>query len=77
MEIYKHLCEHTQSTVSELVTLVGLTQPTISYHLKEMKDHGILKSSRNGKEVYYSVSKTCPHYEDACVLSFIQFPKES
>jgi len=69
--------ERSEATVSEVVDHIGLRQPTISYHLKEMKEAGLLVSRRMGKEVYYSVSKMCPHYNQECVLSGLVFPAKS
>lgn len=75
MAIYKYLTEKGKVSVSELVEHVNLTQPTVSYHLKEMKESGILASEKAGKEVYYKVNYVCPHYDVECVLSNIKFPE--
>ena len=74
MKIYKFLRSCGKSTVSAIVNVVKLTQPTVSYHLKEMKDAGLLDSSKVGKEVYYSIRESCPTSENFCVLSGIKFP---
>lgn len=73
MEIYKFLREKGKKTVSEVVEVVGLTQPTVSYHLKSMKEAGILLSERAGKEVYYYVNEECPNSGHACVLKGVDF----
>jgi ArsR family transcriptional regulator len=39
----------------ELVPLFGLSQPTISHHLKVLKAAGILESEKHGLFVYYYV----------------------
>ena len=74
MRIYRFLRDSGENTVNTVVDLVGLTQPTVSYHLKEMKDCGILKSRKAGKEVYYSVDPECQVYMDECVLHKVEFP---
>lgn len=74
MEIYKFLREKGKKPVSEIVKVVGLTQPTVSYHLKSMRESGILLSERSGKEVYYYINETCPVHGHACVLRDIKFP---
>ena len=74
MDIYMYLCNHEKCTVTELVNVVKLSQPTVSYHLKEMKHNGILSSKKVGKEVYYSVNYDCPHYNSECILQGIKFP---
>jgi len=77
MAIYNHLnkTEGKEATVGEIVNHVGLTQPTISYHLQEMKNTGLLKSKKVGKEVFYSVNKVCPHFGQECVLYSLKFPE--
>jgi ArsR family transcriptional regulator len=39
----------------ELAPLFQLSQPTISHHLKVLKDTGVLKSEKHGLFVYYYV----------------------
>src|SRR3954452_9908561 len=41
--------------VCELVPLFDLSQPTISHHLKVLRDAGIVKSERRGLWAYYYV----------------------
>ncbi len=43
-------------TVSELVELIGLSQPAISQHLKTLKESELVTDERNGQEVYYSLN---------------------
>jgi len=45
-------------SVSELVTLTGESQPTISKHLKALKDAGLVTSKVSGKNHLYSVAPT-------------------
>lgn len=77
MEIYRFLADKKSATVSEVVEYVGLTQPTVSYHLGEMKKNGILTSKKDGKEVFYSLREKCPHFDAYCVLQSVEFPGES
>lgn len=74
MKIYKFLREKGPKTVTSVVSVVGLTQPTVSYHLKEMKVAGLLTSKKFGKEVYYAVSEKCPVHSKACILSNVEIP---
>ncbi len=39
--------------VSELVARLGLSQPTVSRHLKILRECGVVSSTRQGKAVYY------------------------
>ena len=42
--------------VTELATELGLSQPTVSHHLKTMADEGILDREQLGRVVWYSVA---------------------
>lgn len=75
MAIYHFLTVAKEASVGEIVNHIGLTQPTVSYHLKEMKRSGLLTSLREGKEIRYSISPICPHHNQACVLSSLKFPE--
>lgn len=68
MQIFDFLEGKHRANVSDIVVAIKLRQPTISYHLKEMERSGLLKSEKAGKEVYYSISFTCPHDGSRCVL---------
>ncbi len=77
MVIYNFLNKNkAEATVGEIVEQVSLTQPTVSYHLKEMKHSGLLISRKEGKEVYYSISRDCPHHNKECILHSLEFPEE-
>lgn len=43
-------------SVSEIVALVGLSQPAVSQHLKTLKESDLVVDERQGQEVYYSVN---------------------
>ena len=68
MKIFEYLAKVGSDSVSHIVGVVKLTQPTVSYHLKEMERSGLLKSRKAGKEVFYSVSHSCPYDNTSCVL---------
>jgi ArsR family transcriptional regulator len=42
--------------VCELVDPVGLSQPTVSHHLKKLVEAGFLEREQRGKWAYYSVN---------------------
>ncbi len=46
---------HKRLTVNELMQLTDTTQSLLSNHLIKMKDKGILKSERDGKNIYYEL----------------------
>lgn len=59
-KIYEFLAKDGERTVAEITLYIKLRQPTVSYHLKEMKKEGLLTNRKQGREVYYSVLMTCP-----------------
>ena len=53
---------HAISRVSELcecniVPAFGLSQPTISYHIKVLREAGLIRSERRGQWVYHTVNQ--------------------
>lgn len=50
--------ENRELTVSELVNILGISSANVSQHLAIMKQKGILKSRRNGNNIFYRVSNT-------------------
>lgn len=42
--------------VGELVTRLGIPQPTLSHHLALLRAAGLVQSRRDGKRVYYSLT---------------------
>lgn len=45
--------EGAEACVCDLTAPVGLTQPTVSHHLKILVDAGLLERSQRGKWAYY------------------------
>lgn len=73
MKIFLFLKDKGSQTVSEIVKQTSLSQPTISYHLKNMSDAGLLSKQRDGKEIYYKVNKDCPNNNKICILKQMDF----
>ena len=67
--VFKALSDETRlrilKTISHMTTLCecnlvpefGLSQPTISYHLKVLREAGLIKSERKGQWVYHRVNE--------------------
>jgi len=66
-KIYKLLLEKPRS-VSDVVKRFKLTQPTISYHLKDMEEAGLIESKKTGRKVIYSVLTRCSYGESVCLI---------
>ena len=45
-----------KKTVTQLVAATGLKQPNVSNHLAKMRQQGIVRAERVGRQVYYSLS---------------------
>lgn len=41
--------------VGDLANVLSMTKSSISHQLSKMKDAGVVKARRNGKEIYYSL----------------------
>jgi len=51
------VCEEMYNVI-ELAEELGLTQPTVSHHLKVLSDAGIVKSRRSCNSVYFYVDQS-------------------
>ena len=45
--------------VSEIVEHVGVAQPTVSHHLAILRDAGLVKIRRAGKQTFYTLNQDC------------------
>ena len=54
-----HKLEDGPKCVCELNKFVNIEQPTLSRHLKILRDSGVLKSKKEGMQVYYSLRVPC------------------
>ncbi len=68
-DIFKQLCDrsrvrifwllcHCEECVINLASIVGMTSPAVSHHLRQLKSSGLIVSRREGKEVYYKAADT-------------------
>ena len=57
LRIFWLLC-HCEECVINISSMVGMTSPAVSHHLKQLKAGGLIESSRHGKEVYYKAADT-------------------
>ncbi len=61
-----HALKEGEKTVTELVEILGIPKANVSQHLSILKNRGILKSRREGVNIYYSISN--PKVIQACNL---------
>ena len=45
-------------TAGQLAEVSTLSRPTVSHHLKVLREAGVLIAEREGKEIYFRVNKT-------------------
>jgi ArsR family transcriptional regulator len=51
------ICCCARLSVNEIVAQTGVSQPTVSHHLKVLRDAGLVRTERQGKEIYYSLNQ--------------------
>ena len=67
--IFKQLCDgsririfwilcHWEECVTNLASIVGMSSPAVSHHLRQLKSGGLITSRRVGKQVYYKAADT-------------------
>jgi len=56
--IVDHLGAHDGASVGDLVTLLGLTQPAVSKHLRILRDVGLVRSDPQGQRRIYRLDPT-------------------
>jgi DNA-binding transcriptional ArsR family regulator len=57
VSILQHLFKINACVCGDLVNEIGLAQPTISQHLKELKHLGLIKGNVEGTSVCYCIHK--------------------
>lgn len=57
LRIFWLLC-HCEDCVLNISTMVNMSSPAVSHHLKQLKSGGLIISRRSGKEMLYKVADT-------------------
>jgi DNA-binding transcriptional ArsR family regulator len=57
LRLFWLLC-HCEECVTNLSSMMGMSSPALSHHLKQLKNAGLVVSRRSGKEVYYRAVDT-------------------
>jgi ArsR family transcriptional regulator, arsenate/arsenite/antimonite-responsive transcriptional repressor len=58
-----------QVCVCELIEPLGLSQPTVSHHLKKLTDAGLLDREQHGRWAYYSLN----HEATSVLAALVEF----
>ncbi|MBY0213860.1 ArsR/SmtB family transcription factor [Priestia aryabhattai] len=64
------LIENNECCVCEFVDIYQTSQPSISQHLRKLKDVELVKERRKGQWIFYSLNKESKYYE--FVLSILE-----
>jgi ArsR family transcriptional regulator, arsenate/arsenite/antimonite-responsive transcriptional repressor len=51
------LCCCAKVSVNEIVENLDVSQPTVSHHLKILRDAGLVYTERHGKQVFYTLNQ--------------------
>ncbi|UOQ84141.1 ArsR/SmtB family transcription factor [Gracilibacillus salinarum] len=69
------LLEHNDCCVCEFVEIFNTSQPSISQHLRKLRDVGLVKEERRGQWIFYSLNKNNEYYPFVEQL-LIQLPNQ-
>ena len=67
-KIYEFIKNNKNVCVTHIIEQVNLKQPTVSYHLTEMQNSGLIKKIHKGNKVYLKINKICPHDDHKCLV---------
>ncbi len=70
--ILEHLFKINACVCGDLVLEIGLAQPTISQHLKELKQLDLIKGEIEGTSVCYCINKQAWTAMKKTILKFLQ-----
>lgn len=65
------LCCCKQMSVSDMVDALEVAQPTVSHHLKILKNAGLVRAQRRGKEILYTLNQR--RLASACCVVAVNF----
>ena len=71
--ILQHIIKENSCICGDLVNEIGLAQPTISQHLKELKNSGIIKGNIEGNSICYCIDLENWKHIKSTFTSFFQF----
>ena len=72
--IIEHLINSKSCICGDLVAELGLAQPTISQHLKELKNAGLIKGTVDGTSVCYCIDEKVWHqYKNIMEKFFVSY----
>lgn len=71
--IIEHILSANECICNDLVDILGLAQATISQHLRELKDAGLIRGKIEGNSVCYCIDQeTWNHYKEQLIGFFVK-----
>ncbi|EMR03639.1 ArsR/SmtB family transcription factor [Cesiribacter andamanensis] len=70
--ILQELLQKNSCQCGELVSTIGLAQPTVSQHLKELKHAGLIRGSIEGSRICYCIDTTNWNRQKSLLEDFFQ-----
>jgi DNA-binding transcriptional ArsR family regulator len=55
--IFERLCRHGEQTVGALTEAAGVSQPAVSKHLGVLKQAGLVRDRKGGRQTHYSARR--------------------
>ena len=49
-----------EANVMKITEIAGVTQPTVSHHLKLLEEGGLVAKEKRGREIYYRFNESYP-----------------
>ena len=80
LEILRQLAGSDQVCACDFTDCCGVSQPTISHHLKVLRDAGVVTSERRGSWVYYRIAPNLLERRSGIARSLVPggiFPAEA
>lgn len=82
--VFKALCDENRVRILKLLLSgekcacvlledMGITQPTLSHHMKILCDSGIVAGRKEGKWMHYSISEEGVKYAVECLLALTRY----
>ena len=66
------LAEHDEVCVCDLTEVIGMDMSTVSRHLTQLKNAGIVESDKRGQMVFYSLRVKCLKSLFRCIESVVK-----
>lgn len=74
--ILQHLFKINSCICGDLVEEIGLAQPTISQHLKELKNLGLIKGNIEGTSVCYCIDEAKWKHTKDLLIEFLNYKSQ-